>query len=62
MSFKDKTFCASPNCKNKCGRKMTENEKDQYIQMVSRLHFSIPVSYAYFCVEPEEEKGILNVK
>lgn len=26
MTFKDKTFCASPNCQNECGRKMTDEE------------------------------------
>jgi len=26
MTFKNKTFCASKNCKNNCGRKMTEAE------------------------------------
>lgn len=29
MNF-DKTFCGSPNCKNECGRKMTDKER-QYI-------------------------------
>ena len=26
MTYKDRTFCASPNCHGKCGRKMTEAE------------------------------------
>jgi hypothetical protein len=29
MAYLDKTFCASPNCENECGRKMTELEKKQ---------------------------------
>lgn len=24
ISYKDMTFCASPNCKDKCGRRLTE--------------------------------------
>ncbi len=24
--YKDKTFCSSPNCKNQCNRKMTDQE------------------------------------
>ena len=47
MSYKDKTFCASPNCKNECGRMMSEFEK-QFI----KGHPWYPVSYGYFCGEP----------
>ena len=56
MNFKDKTFCASPNCKNDCGRKMTDEEK---VQSISSGLF---VSYAYFCGEPaiiSENKPII---
>lgn len=42
MTFKDKTYCASPNCKNECGRKMTEEEK----KIVESK--DLDVSYAYF--------------
>ncbi len=27
-AFMDKTFCASPNCQNQCGRKMTAQEEE----------------------------------
>jgi len=45
--FRDKTYCASPNCKNVCGRKMSPEikailEADKYGR----------TSYAYFCGEP----------
>lgn len=46
--YKDKTFCASPNCKNECGRQITVHEKAEAIQ------FKMPVSYAYFCDIPED--------
>lgn len=48
MSFRDKTFCASPNCKNECGRKMTSNET---VELGMTDDF---VSYAYFCETAEE--------
>ena len=43
ITFKDKTFCASPNCVDECGRKMTEQEKE------SAKEWNLPVAYAYFC-------------
>jgi hypothetical protein len=48
MSFLDKTFCLSPNCKNQCGRKMTIEEHQQLILLKDQ-----GVSYGYFCGEPE---------
>ncbi len=46
MTFLDKTFCISPRCENKCGRKMTDKER--------KLLDSIPederyISASYFC-------------
>lgn len=48
LSFNDKTYCASPNCKNECGRKMTSEEKERLAQSGSW------VSQAYFCDVPPE--------
>ena len=52
MSYLDKTFCASPNCKNECGRKMTEEEsiKLKSLPTIENKY----VSYAYFCGEPNK--------
>lgn len=50
ITFKDKTFCASPNCKNDCGRKMTEHEK------LESIIDDLPVLSAYFCGESTEIK------
>lgn len=52
ISFRDKTFCASPECKNECGRKMS-NEHERELKMLkdSRYH-TIQVCYGYFCGEP----------
>lgn len=44
-SYKDKTFCSSPNCTNECGRKITEQEKAHAISL------GLYVAYAYFCGE-----------
>ena len=47
MPYLDKTFCASPNCKNDCGRRMTDEELDRLIY----LNYD-RVSYDYFCGFP----------
>ena len=49
MTYLDKTFCASPNCKNDCGRKMTD---EQYHRLVF-LNYE-RVAYGYFCGKPSE--------
>jgi len=47
----DKTFCASPQCKNECGRKFTEEVK----QAAEKISIHKPISLMYFCGEPEKE-------
>ncbi len=42
----DQTYCASPNCTNKCGRKLSDKDKNE----LSRNGFD-RISYAYFCNE-----------
>ena len=51
MSYNDTTYCASPNCNNKCDRKMNDKEK-----LFLKGHPWYPVSYAYFCGEPSSEQ------
>ena len=48
MSYLDKTFCKSPNCKNECGRRMTEEERNKLLKLPYEL-----VSYDYFCGKPK---------
>lgn len=43
----DKTFCASPNCQNECGRKMSDEHK-----AIIKKNANPWISYAYFCGEP----------
>ena len=47
MSYLDKTFCASPNCKNDCGRRMTDPQRQGLY-----FHNDKQVSYGYFCGLP----------
>lgn len=52
MNF-DKTFCASPHCKNECGRLMKNDEKEYLKQAAWRgLKTSNFICYSYFCGEP----------
>ncbi len=44
MTYKDKAFCASPNCDNKCGRKLSLEDK-HYL----RKHPWMTVAMSYFC-------------
>lgn len=48
MTFLDKTFCASPERKNECGRSMTAAEALLATQIQAKN-----VSYAYFCGKPD---------
>lgn len=54
ISFKDKTFCSSPNCKNECGRKMTSEEAKTLQEMRVKYGCDIAVCYGYFCGEPND--------
>ena len=45
--YRDKTYCASTNCENKCGRKMSEQEK----QLIGEDDL---ISWAYFCGTPKD--------
>jgi hypothetical protein len=51
MSFKDKIFCMSPNCKNKCHRRITV---DVLRELQNRPVCDRTISTAYFCDIPEE--------
>jgi hypothetical protein len=43
MCYKDRTFCSSLNCKNDCGRKITEDQKKEAQKL------ELPIAYAKFC-------------
>lgn len=46
LCYKDKTFCASPNCKNECNRKMSIGE------IADLIGNDMPIAWGYFCGEP----------
>lgn len=55
ISYKDKTFCVSPDCENKCGRKLTSK-----IESDAKKWWGgedAPISVGYFCGEPKEKEN-----
>lgn len=69
MTSTDKNYCASPNCKNECGRQMSVEiaaipailieairDTQRYNVVINSTDESDLISYAYFCGEPAEKK------
>lgn len=54
MTYRDKTYCASPQCKNECGRQMAEWERDE-IAAIALCGKEVLISQSYFCGTPEEQ-------
>ena len=52
IHYKDMTFCASPACKNKCGRQLTEKIEADAERWWGKP--GAPISMAYFCDEEGE--------
>lgn len=48
LCFQDRSFCASPNCVNKCERRLTDELAKQAMLV------DLPVCYGYFCDENGE--------
>lgn len=53
ISYKDRTFCASPNCQDKCGRKLTEEIKQAAVKWWGSE--GAPISVAHFCGDNPNE-------
>lgn len=51
--YKDKTFCSSPNCQNKCERQFTEHDRAQATAWWGGEDF--PLSTADFCGDEIDE-------
>lgn len=47
ICYMDRTWCASPNCQNKCGRKMTDEDHERALAWWGGADY--PVSMSYFC-------------
>jgi hypothetical protein len=48
ICYKDKTFCVSPSCTNKCGRKLTPEIKEA-AQKWWGMEGEAPIAISCFC-------------
>lgn len=48
IHYKDMTFCASPGCKDKCGRILTDDDRARAERM------GLPICFAWYCDEHGE--------
>lgn len=51
ICYADKTFCASPDCKNECGVKLTEKVISDAKKWWGEGNGEPPICVAYFCGE-----------
>jgi hypothetical protein len=56
ICYKDTTYCASPNCRNECGRQFTKEDRKNAIKWWGSEDF--PIAMAEFC----DDKGNLLTK
>lgn len=56
LSYGDKTFCASPQCNNACGRKITKKDKEIARKML------FPIAWGMFCGEVSTEEFHETIK
>lgn len=49
LCYKDRTFCSSENCQNKCGRKITPEELEHAKEI------GLPIAYSDFCKETDNK-------
>lgn len=56
ICYGDRTFCGSPNCKNECGRKLTD-----MIRADAKKR-RLPISMGYFCGTPVDDVGHSTVR
>ena len=54
ITYKDRTFCSSPDCKNECGRKLSDNDR------AHAKHIGLPIAFAEYCKNKEQEVGVKN--
>lgn len=55
MCFQDRSFCASPNCNNDCGRQLTDDLRRRAIDAGAF------VALGYFCDKPDNNKSSILV-
>lgn len=57
ICYLDRTFCASENCKNKCGRKLTKDIVKgafSWWEKVTGIGENAPICVSHFCDENGE--------
>lgn len=57
VTFKDRSFCASPDCKNECGRQLTDELKEELerANRPDKWDGLLLVAWGYFCGEPKDD-------
>ena len=58
MDFRGKVWCISPNCKGKCKRKLTDQERTLAAALGEDKH----MNYAYHCGFPDDMAVLEKVK
>lgn len=49
MCYKDRTYCSSAYCTDKCGRRLTEEDR------LEANKLGLPICVADFCTKPDKE-------
>lgn len=61
ICYRDKTFCRSPGCQNKCGRKLTDKIREEarkwWLQVTKGREEDAPICTGEFC---DDEGNIIN--
>lgn len=52
MTYKDRTFCASNVKEHTCGRELTDEMREEAIEL------GLPISWSYFCEENKESNDL----
>jgi len=60
MCYRDRTYCVSPNCQNKCGSKLTDLVRNAaskwWLEVTNGRESDAPICMAYLCDEHGEVK------
>lgn len=59
ICYRNRTWCGSPNCQNKCGRKFTEEDRQAAIKWWGSEDF--PLAVSNFCGEETANDSTGNI-
>lgn len=57
ICYRDMTFCVSPGCENKCGRKLTEEIQEEADKWWGKGKGEAPIAVSCYCGGTLEEAG-----